>query len=356
MSKFTNLLALTALLFLAVANGPQPVSALSIHARSVARSPLEHGAIAKRKRGNAKRCKPRSTQTQDSNNTKESASSSSKQSDNSSSSNNNNDSNNNNNSNNDSANTTPGDISQLGFAWVLGSDLLPSYKQSKTTLIYNWNPTGPSSDGFAFAPMIWGNDGDKIAKFNAAVAKKTPEYALGPNEPELFNGSGLSAGMSPDDVVSVYWSTLHPLAQKGVKVLTPAVTSGDAGFKWMEEFMDKCNGCKFHGQALHWYDISADSAIAHFKKHHDRFGLDIYCTEIAFNNFNGGNQLSHDEAYREMHKFNMWVKGDGASFMKVVMYFGFMDDMVNVSPTLKLINSDHTPNALGQMVIDDLRQ
>lgn len=90
----------------------------------------------------------------------------------------------------------------------------------------------------------------------------------------------------------------------------------------MQEFIQKCGECKFSGQALHWYDTTADNAIAHFKRHHDEFKLPIYNTEIAFNNFNGGNQLSKDQAFSEMGKFNDWVKGDGSDFMKVVMYFG----------------------------------
>jgi hypothetical protein len=79
------------------------------------------------------------------------------------------------------------------------------------------------------------------------------------------------------------------------------------------------------------------------------------------------------DAKREMGIFNNWVKGQGSSFMKVVMYFGksrrsrpsvythrpagFQEDMVNVSPILQLINTGNDlPNDLGWSVINSLKQ
>jgi hypothetical protein len=203
--------------------------------------------------------------------------------------------------------------------------------------------------------MLWGRD--DIGKFKAAVNKKVPKYALGCNEPELNNDSGLSSGMSPDEAVKAYWEGMDFLADKGTVLLTPAVTSGPKGNAWMKEFMGKCKGCRFGGQAIHWYDITADDAIAHFKRHHDAFGLPLYITEMAFNNFNGDNQLSVAQARSEMSKFNDWVKGEGSSFVKLVTYFGFQADMVNVSENLCLVNKGSgKPNSLGQMVIDQLGQ
>lgn len=63
---------------------------------------------------------------------------------------------------------------------MMSNDLLPSYKQHKTTLIYNWGETGPDVEGFEFVPMLWGQN-NKDA-FIAATNKKTPKFALGPNE------------------------------------------------------------------------------------------------------------------------------------------------------------------------------
>lgn len=351
MSKLLNLITLSGLVALGANYGPAPVAAVSIEglhgSSNLARG---HDAIAKRKRGinsRGKKCKPRkaaaaaSSEAPKETPKKEEAkpaAAAAPAADNS------------NNQASSGNSQWTGEFSQLGYAWTMDAGSLSKYKQSKPTLIYNWQETGPNVDGFEFMPMCWGAKNE--AAFKAATDKKTPKFALGPNEPELVNDTGLSSGMATDDVVGMYWRVLDPLAKKGVKILTPAVTSGQKGMDWMKDFMGKCKGCNFAGQALHWYDISADAAIKHFNDHHKAFGLDIYCTEIAFNNFNGGNQLSKSQASTEMSKFNEWVKT--ADFMKVVMYFGFQDDMVNVSPTLKLINGDHSANDLGSMVIKQL--
>ncbi|KAH8834088.1 glycosyl hydrolase catalytic core-domain-containing protein [Flagelloscypha sp. PMI_526] len=351
MSKLLNFVTLSSLLALTFVAGPAPVSAVAVegaHSGNIVRS---HHGIAKRKRSNAKRCKPRNPAPTSSSAKSESTKGSGSGNGNSNSGGNDNGGDSGGSTGN---NSNQGEFSQLGYPFTLGDDKLQYYKQGKTTLIYNWRDNGPSHDGFEFIPMVWG--GDSVDSFIAATNKRHPKFALGCNEPELNNDSGLSSGMSTSEVVDVYWKALDPLRKKGTAILTPAVTSGQKGFDWMQDFMKKCSGCKFAGQALHWYDISADNAIAHFKKHHDAFGLPIYITEMAFNNFNGGRQLSVGEAKSEMAKFNEWAKGEGSSFIKVVMYFGFQDDMVNVSQNLKLIDGSGKPNDLGRSVINSLAQ
>lgn len=367
MSKFLNFIALAG--FLAVTtltSGPVAVNALaveSVHGANVVRR--DHAGIAKRTRSShSKRCKPRNpvpaaaAPAAESSKTSEESKPDSGNSGNSGESTSDNNNNNNTPKPDTSAPNTVdvGEFSQLGFAWTMSGDLLPSYKQSKTALIYNWGSSGPDVEGFEFMPMAWGDK--NVDQFKKDTAKKQPKFALGPNEPELINDTGLSSGMSTDSVVALYWDALHPLAQKGTKILTPAVTSGQKGFDWMTEFMGKCSTCNFAGQALHWYDVEYKAAIEHFKKHHSAFGLPIYCTEIAFQNFNGGAQLSLGDAFYQMGEFNKWVKSaEGADIMKVVMYFGYQDDMTNVSPTLQLIDTaSKMPNALGSAVIDALRQ
>ncbi|KAJ7267336.1 glycosyl hydrolase catalytic core-domain-containing protein [Mycena rebaudengoi] len=379
MSKLINLIALSSLVALTIVSGPSPVAAVAlepIHGSNAARS--HHASLAHRRRGtNRSRCKsrsagPSSTKAAEkpaetpkadpakadpakadpakadpaksdppkSDPPKSDPAKSDPPANNSGGSNN---------------HVDVGQFSQLGYAWTMNPSLLPSYRQSKTTLIYNWGVSGPDVEGFEFMPMLWGSS--HVDEFIAATNKKTPKICLGPNEPELVNDSGLSSGMSVDEVVSAYWKALAPLQKKGVKILTPAVTSGDKGFNWMKDFMAACQGCHFDGQALHWYDTTAEKAIAHFNRHHDQFKLPIYNTEIAFNNFNNGPQLSLSDAKREMGIFNNWVKGEGSAFMKVVMYFGFQEDMVNVSPTLQLINTGNDlPNDLGWSVINSLKQ
>lgn len=356
MSKFLNFVALSG--FLAVTmltSAPTAVNALaveSVHGANVIAR--DHARIAKRAT-HAKRCKTRNPAPAAKTEEKPAESKPAESKPAESSGNGNNGSGNN--VDTGAPNTVDvGEYSQLGFAWTMSGDLLPNYRQGKTALIYNWAATGPDVPGFEFMPMAWGDK--NVAQFKEATAKKQPKFALGPNEPELVNDSGLSSGMSTDSVVALYWDALHPLAQKGTKILTPSVTSGQKGFDWMTEFMGKCSNCNFFGQALHWYDIDYRAAIDHFKKHHAAFGLPIYCTEIAFNNFNNGPQLSLGDAFYQMGEFNKWVKSaEGADIMKVVMYFGYQDDMVNVSPTLQLINTgSKMPNDLGWSVFNALKQ
>lgn len=57
-TKLLNLIAITALALLATSFGPTPVNAISSRAQHLNRH-VAHDAIAKRKRGTTKRCKPR---------------------------------------------------------------------------------------------------------------------------------------------------------------------------------------------------------------------------------------------------------------------------------------------------------
>lgn len=140
-----------------------------------------------------------------------------------------------------------------------------SFDSNRPLSVYTWSswPLDTASDhGSVVLPMLWGGSSDKISDFNTNMPKYTsPTVILGFNEyvvplcpqsPWFLTLSliesprpneGSQSNMSPSDAVKLWWAHMEPQTANGHRLCSPAVSSADNGFTWMQEFMSSCSGC-----------------------------------------------------------------------------------------------------------------
>jgi hypothetical protein len=183
--------------------------------------------------------------------------------------------------------------------------------------VYSWSPFPPANYkelGLKFIPMLWGPkqeaDFVKLARQNANGG-----WVASFNEP---NQNGQS-DLDPYYAAEVHMRVIEPLRRDGFKVIAPATSSDPNGMVWMKKFMGACKDCVFHGMGIHYYDINVDGFIKYMNLWHDTFGLPLWVTEFACQNFNGGAQRNKDEVW------NFWA--ESVKYMNaqpwVVAHFGF---------------------------------
>jgi len=342
-NKLLKSVAMFSLTILSLSFWFSPINALSVDHGLVARH--NHDAIALMKRSNnTKRCKPRpssslipsatpsatpspsySTTTTHTTTTTSSSSSS-------------------------AASSTPssGTCTKIGLAWPNGDQsYLKNFKTDHVSFIYTWTPEYPASApslGLEAMPMLWGYN--QANDFKNRVVKGYANVVLGMNEP---NEAGQS-NMSPEDGAKLWQQYIQPLRQEGYKLITPAVSSRPNGKDWMHQFFAACSGCTYDVQAAHYYDTSSAGLITYMTDFHNTFKLDIAITEFADQNFNGGAQSTSSEITAFMTEVLQFCCD--TPWIHSCFPFGFMNDLQGVNPLDSLMNSDGTPNALGELVLN----
>lgn len=99
------------------------------------------------------------------------------------------------------------------------------------------------------------------------------------NEPDL----GAQSNLTPDAAAAAFKSLILPLAGKA-KICTPAITNGGApmGEAWLDQFMQKCDTCKFDCVAFHIYDSATN--VAYYQSYisgmASRYNLPLHITEV----------------------------------------------------------------------------
>ncbi|KAH9482862.1 hypothetical protein JR316_0004962 [Psilocybe cubensis] len=349
-SKLINLIALSSLVILACSLGPAPVNALSIdtspnhHARHLG----HHQLIAKKKRADSRRCKPRpSSSLVKPSSTKAAVPSSSVK----------------------PAVVTPAPApttkaaappkttqapappppstnagAKVGIAWPMGDDpSLKNFKTNKVSFLYTWSPNKPANAdalGFTFMPMFWGPK--DIANWQRLVKPGYARFALGFNEPDHAGQAALDPGYG----ASLWKQYIEPLKNNGYTLISPAVTSGSGGIPWLQSFFGACGGgCTVHAMALHWYGTNPQDFIKYVENFHNVFQRDIYVTEFACQNFSGGAQCSQQQVQTFMDTVTGWM--DATSYIKGYMAFGVMHDMSGVNPLNQLMAGNGLPTPLG---------
>ncbi|PIL36768.1 hypothetical protein GSI_00458 [Ganoderma sinense ZZ0214-1] len=389
-SKLLNLVALSSLAILAVSFGPSSANAVSLGHSHVNRH-LEHGAIAKKKRDQSKRCKPRSstssahstqtaqaqtvssssseapqptttvkaesttsthhatsthqaTTTQQATTTKAATKTSTSK----------------------ASTGTPvsggsgaagsGKFGQKGSkicaAWGDGNDpSLAEFKTSHVVGLYTWSVDKPSQAdalGYDFWPMLWGSSQDRIDAFESAMKQDgLGTIVLGFNEPNEVGQSN----MDPSTAAALWKQHIEPKRDQGYKLCSPAMSSRPNGQQWMADFMKACDGCHVDYQCVHWYDTSFDKLKTYLTDYHNQLGLPILLTEFADQNFNGGAQASSDEIYSFMNDALKFF--DETDWMMAACPFGIMHDLQGVNTLNLLQKSSGTPTDLGWMVINN---
>ncbi|PPQ74906.1 hypothetical protein CVT26_011401 [Gymnopilus dilepis] len=343
-ARLLNLIALSSFLILASNFGPSPVTALSIDSSAhQVRHLGHHQLIAKKKRSNTGRCKPRPSSssvvhhstssvavvhTTPHPTTSKAAAPKPTPAP----------------SNNAPANTGHGGNGKVGIAWAMGDDpSLKNFVTSKVSTVYTWSPFKPSQVdqlGLDFAAMLWGTK--QIGDFVNLVKPGYARYALAFNEPDIQGQSNLDPGYA----ASLWKQYLEPLKAHGYTLISPAVTSGPGGKPWLQSFLGACSGCSVDNIALHWYGTDPQAFISYVEDFHNTFKKNIWVTEFACQSFvSSVPQCSASQVTNFMNTVTAWM--DSTSYVSKYFAFGVMHDMQGVNPLDQLMAANGQPTELG---------
>jgi len=206
---------------------------------------------------------------------------------------------------------------------------------------YNWSLSKSGGNtGIEFVPMIWGSS----VNGNIPAGSK---YLLGFNEPNFKAQSNLT----PEAAASA-WPALQTNARNagalivgpGLNFCGPAAScNGTDPYVYLTDFLAACTNCQVDHIAIHWYDnfpslrayIESNASLAGW----EQFGKPIWLTEFSLN---GSATAAQQEAF--MREAIPYLEGHPSVFR----YSWFSADPI---PNAKLINSDGSPTALGQVYI-----
>jgi hypothetical protein len=350
-AKLLNLLALSCLAILA-SYGPAPVAALSVNSHQLHARHAHAASLVKKRASTSKRCKPRQSssivaaaaQTTSKAPATTAApkpapakpSPESKPAPNTSS------------SNSGSGSSGGGGAGKAGIAWALGNDKsIQVFKGPKVDWYYTWSPwrSGEADQaGFNFCPMFWGEK--QTNDFKNLVKAGYANCVLGFNEP---NQSG-QAEMTPNRAADLWRQYIDPLANEGYTTVSPACTNAPSGKTWMRDFFNACQGCRINAMAIHFYGTDPQEMIKYIQDMHETFGMDIWVTEYACQDFSGKNQqCDQGKVFDFMNTVNDWM--DSTGYVKAYAAFGAMHDMANVNPTNQLLAPNNQLTALGRFYI-----
>jgi len=348
-TKLINLVALSSLLLLACSSGVTPVNALSVDVspNHAARHFGHHQVLAKKRRADSRRCKPRPSSssvpavkptsisvkvpvvTTTSKVVKPASTTTVKATP--TPTNNNND------------NNSGGSGGKVGLAWSDGNSAnIKNFKTDKVSKIYNWSPSNPgglNGLGIDFVPMCWGTK--QVDQFKSLVKPGYAKWALGFNEPD-HDGQ---AALDPGYAATLWKQVLDPLKDQGYTLISPAVTSGSSGIPWLKSFFGSCSSCKIDILAVHWYGTDPQAFISYLQNMHTTFNKPIWVTEFACQNFSGGAQCSADQVSNFMNTVTSFM--DNTSWVQHYFAFGVQHDMVGVNTLNQLMNSNGQPTSLG---------
>ncbi len=203
---------------------------------------------------------------------------------------------------------------------------------------YNWAAQGSGSSGMEFVPMLWGKD--SLSSSIPAGSK----YLLTFNEPNFMAQSNLTAAQAAS-----YWPTIQtkaagiPIVGPGMNFCGPAnQCNGTDPYQYLTDFFAACPTCEVDYVAVHWYNCDLPSlkdylepggSLAGF----EQFGKPIWLTEFSCDTTASAAQ---QEAY--MRAAIPYLEGNP----RVFRYSWFSADPI---PNAKLVNSDGSPTALGQV-------
>jgi len=208
---------------------------------------------------------------------------------------------------------------------------------------YNWAIKGTGANvGIEFVPMVWNQ---------TTVSSALPsgsKFVLGFNEPNFFT----QANLSPTQAAG-YWPALQAnAASASVSIVGPAMNyCGPASqchatspYQYLKDFFAACPNCKVDYVAVHWYNCDLPSLRDYLEpggnlEGFEQFGKPIWLTEFSCD---GSATVAQQEAF--MRAAIPYLESNP----NVFRYSWFSADPI---PNAKLVNSDGTPTALGQVYI-----
>jgi hypothetical protein len=208
---------------------------------------------------------------------------------------------------------------------------------------YNWSLSRSGGNtGIEFVPMIWGG-----ATVNDTIPSGS-RFLLGFNEPNFKQQSNLTALAA-----ATAWPALTANAGRagvpivvgpGLNFCGPATDcNGTDPYQYLKDFTAACTNCQVDHIAVHWYD-DLPSLRAYIESNASlegwvQFGKPLWLTEFSLG---GGATVAQQEAF--MRAAIPYLE----SQPNVFRYSWFSADPI---PNARLMNSDGTPTALGQVYI-----
>ncbi|KAE9408781.1 hypothetical protein BT96DRAFT_807750 [Gymnopus androsaceus JB14] len=242
--------------------------------------------------------------------------------------------------------------SKAGLAWPNGNsnDISQYLTTGKVSWYYTWSPDAVSSTNIEFAPMLWGNasTNDFTSTINNTISTKNVTAVLAMNEPDNVGQSNLT----PQQGAELWTQHLEPLKSQGIRLGSPAPTSAPAGKTWLQNFLTACNNsCTVDFIALHWYDINATAFIDYLEDFHNTFQRNIWVTEWACQNYNGGSQCSQEDVNLFLNATQSYM--DSSDFVERYSYFGAMENLQGVNEDNALMSTSGQITALGKQYIGE---
>ncbi|OCF36500.1 hypothetical protein I316_01749 [Kwoniella heveanensis BCC8398] len=248
--------------------------------------------------------------------------------------------------------------SKLGLAWPNGDwaqsgdpNYVGNYIGLKSSWYYTWSPFAVGSAdqaGLEFSPMLWGPSHKDDWWAQMGSWPSTVKNALFFNEPNQVGQCDVSA----EDAVNYWINDFLPLRAKGIRLGGPAVTNAPSGHDWIQAFQTACAAqghsaadCAFDFLPVHYYDTDVTRFQEYVTKFHDDFGLNIWVTEYACQDFNGGPQCSDQDTWNFHTAMAGWF--DQQSWVERYSPFGVMKDMQGVNQANALMNPDGSITSLG---------
>lgn len=209
---------------------------------------------------------------------------------------------------------------------------------------YNWSMQSSGANvGIEFVPMIWG-----AGSLNASIPAGS-KFLLTFNEPNFKAQSNLTPQEAAAD-----WPTIQAKANAaGIPIVGPAVNfcgpaascnDGTSPYQYLKDFFAACSGCQVDYVAVHWYNCDLPSLKDYLEpggnlEGFEQFGKPIWLTEFSCD---GSASEAQQEAY--MKEAVPYLEGNPHVFR----YSWFSADPI---PNAKLVNSDGSPTALGNVYI-----
>jgi len=193
--------------------------------------------------------------------------------------------------------------------------------------------------------MYWSDK--QLASWQSQVVGKHWPHVFSVNEPEQTGQSNIS----PDAAISIWHN--HIATVNADARGSPAVTTGDAGFNWMTEYIGKCKtqNCMPDFMCLHYYGTSSADFIARVTKFYDTFGIKVWMTEYACQDYSGRNQqCSQSQTDTFLRETKAWLE-QTEWIVRYAWYGAFTS--ININPTNQLMTSSGEINELGKIYIGE---
>ena len=206
---------------------------------------------------------------------------------------------------------------------------------------YDWSLTGGGGNtGIQFVPMIWGS-----STVNGTIPAGS-KFVLGFNEPNFHTQSNLTP-----QAAAAAWPALQANARAaGAAIVSPAMNfcgpaascNGTDPYQYLKDFFAACTDCQVDYVAVHWYNCDLPSLKDYLEpggslEGFEQFGKPIWLTEFSCD---GTATAAQQETF--MRAAIPYLEGNPHVFR----YSWFSASPI---PNAVLMNSDGSPNALGQV-------